>query len=271
MMHMGDAARSANLPSFEHPPVIEVAVGVHFLQLPGLNTVALVRLADRWHERYPKVQEQPALPPAAPGGQVFTFQVQNSPPPQRFWLLTDNESLLVQIQYDRLLLNWRRVDDDDAYPRYGKLRQDFSKLWSEFVDYVASGDFGALQPNLAEVTFFNRIPASSASAVPAAIDALNPHWVLDGQQATTLQIERAIVDSVGGQSGQQNIALGYRPEFGFIQLEIASRVRIDAEANDLAAILSALDEAHDVDVLTFDEITTDAAQTAWGKHDVNAN
>jgi uncharacterized protein (TIGR04255 family) len=266
---MGDVAR-ASLPSYARPPVIEVAVGVHFLQLPGLNTVALVRLADLWRERYPKVQEHPALPPAAPGGQMFVFEVGNSSPPQRFWLLTENESMLVQIQHDRLLLNWRKVDDSDPYPRYSKLRQDFSELWSEFANYIAGGDYGALQPSLAEVTFFNRIPATSASAVPAAIEALNPGWILEGQLATSLQIERAIIDS-GGQPGQQRIALGYRPEYGFIQLEISSQVRIDAESHDLAAILTTLDEAHDVDVLTFDQITTDSAHTAWGKYDVNAN
>jgi uncharacterized protein (TIGR04255 family) len=267
---MGDAARSATLPSFEHPPVIEVAVGVHFLQLPDLNTVALVRLADTWRERYPKIQEQPALPPAAPGGQVFMLQVQNSPPPHRFWLLAENDTLLVQIQHDRLLLNWRKVNNDDPYPRYDKLRQDFSELWSDFVRYVASGDYGAFQPTLAEVTFFNRIPINSASEVPGAIAALNPLWSLDDHLVTSLQIERAIADATG-QSGQQNIALGYRPEFGFIQLEISSRVRIDAESTDSVAILAALDEAHDVGVLTFDHITTDSAHTAWGKHDVSAN
>lgn len=143
-----------HLPSFDHPPVIEVAVGVHFLQLPGLNTVALVRLADMWRERFLKVQEQPPLPPVAPGGsRLFTFEVENSPPPHRFWLLTKSESLLVQIQHDRLLLNWRKVKDDDPYPRYGQLRQEFSQLWSEFTAIVLGGQFGAFQPTLAEVTF----------------------------------------------------------------------------------------------------------------------
>jgi uncharacterized protein (TIGR04255 family) len=269
---MGDVARSAPLPSFEHPPVIEVAVGVHFLQLPGLNTVALVRLADIWRERFPKIQEQPALPPAAPGGnQLFMFQVGNSPPPQRFWLLSETESLLVQIQHDRLLLNWRKVKDDDPYPRYGQLRQDFSERWSDFVRYVASGDYGAFQPTLAEVSFFNRIPVSSPAEVPGAIAALNPNWRLDGHLATSLQIERAMADDAGGQFGQQNIVLGYRPEFGSIQLEITSKVRIDAESTDSVGILAALDKAHDADVLTFDQITTGNAHIAWGKHHVSTN
>lgn len=268
---MGDATHRPNLPSFEHPPVIEVAVGVHFLQLPGLNTVALVRLADTWRDRYPKIQEQPALPPAAPAGQMLMFQVQSSPPPQRFWLLTENESFLIQVQHDRLLLNWRKVKEDDPYPRYGQLRQHFSDLWSDFVRYVTSADYGVFQPSLAEVSFFNRIPVSSASEVPDIIAALNADWSLEGHLVTSLQIERAILDNAGGQSGQQSIALGYRPEFGGIHLEITSRIGIDAGSSDSTAILAALDQAHDVDVLTFDQITTESAHTAWGKHNAGAN
>lgn len=270
---MGDATHRPNLPSFEHPPVIEVAVGAHFLQLPGLNTVALVRLADIWRDRYPTIQEQPALPPVspvAPGSQVMMFQVQNVPPPQRFWLLSENQSMLVQIQHDRLLLNWRKLGDDDPYPRYGRLREDFSALWSDFARFVTAGDYGAFQPSLAEVTFFNRIPAASASAVPEAIAALNPHWSLEGHHATSFQIERAI-SSPGGRSGQQNIALGYRSQTGFIHLEITSRIGIDTGSNDSTAILAALDDAHDIDVVAFDQITTESAHTAWGKYNVSAN
>ena len=60
---MGDEAHTPALPSFERPPVVEVAVGVHFLQLPGRNTVALLRMAEIWSTRYPIVREQLGLPP----------------------------------------------------------------------------------------------------------------------------------------------------------------------------------------------------------------
>lgn len=270
---MGDAARSTPLPSFERPPVVEVAVGVHFLQLQGFNSVALVRLADKWRGLYPKTQEQPALPPEAPAGQggVFTIQLQNSLPPIRLWLLSDDESFLVQIQHDRLLLNWRKVQDNDPYPRYGKLRQDFSQLWSEFVQYIVDGDYGVLQPMLAEVTFFNRIPISGAADVPKFIASLNSQWTLEDHLATGLQFQRAIAGAASQHRGHQKIALAYQPELSFLQLETSSLVMTDAEATDSAAIFSALDEAHDAGVLTFDHTTTDSAHTQWGKHDVSTD
>jgi uncharacterized protein (TIGR04255 family) len=267
---MGDAALSEVLPSFERPPVVEVAVGVHFLQLPGLNTIALARLADVWSTTYPKSQEQPALPPVVPsGGPTISFQLQASLPPIRLWLLTEDESLLVQVQHDRLLLNWRKVKPDDPYPRYKTLRKNFTELWSEFGRYVAGADYGVLQPSLAEVTFFNRIQIDAATDVANVIAALNPQWALDGQLATSLQLERGVVGSSGELQGHQTVALGYRPEVSSLQMEILTRVGIDAESDDTAAILGALDEAHRAGVLTFDQITTEGAHSAWGKHDAD--
>jgi uncharacterized protein (TIGR04255 family) len=270
---MADESRSKALPSFEHPPVVEVAVGVHFLQLPGLNTVALVRLADMWSGRFPVSQEQPPLPPVIPGGggQMFSLQFQNALPPLRLWLLTEDEAFLVQIQHDRLLLNWRKVKPDDPYPRYTTLRRDLSELWTEFVTYVAAGDYGVLQPNLAEVTFFNRIPAESAADVPTWIAALNPTWSIDSGLATALQLEAGIHGATGQPQGQQSIALGYRPELGGLQLEITSRYGVDTGPSDSSTIMSALDEAHEAGVLAFDHITTDEAHNIWGKHDVSDN
>jgi hypothetical protein len=64
MTSMGETGLFDDLPSFDRPPVVEVAVGTHFLQLPGLNTVALVRLVDDlWRSRYPRTIEQPLSPP----------------------------------------------------------------------------------------------------------------------------------------------------------------------------------------------------------------
>jgi hypothetical protein len=177
----------------------------------------------------------------------------------------------VQVQHDRLLLNWRKVHENDPYPRYGTLREDFSRLWSEFGDYVAGGDFGVFQPILAEVTFFNRIAIGGAADVPNFIASMNPHWAMEDHLATTAQFRRGIAGIEGGQQGHQKIALGYQPELGFIQLEISSLVGINTEAKDSAAIFAALDEAHRAGVLTFDNITTDGAHRAWGKHDDRSN
>src|SRR6185503_14326117 len=118
---------------------------------------------------------------------------------------------LVQVQYDRLLLNWRRLSEGDPYPRYKKLRADFAELWQEFCSYVAGNDFGVLQPSIAEVSFFNRIPVQGAAEIPAFVRAMkNVRGVIDGQIATAYQIERDLGNLFI--AGHQSIALNYRSE-----------------------------------------------------------
>jgi uncharacterized protein (TIGR04255 family) len=267
---MGGAPGSEILPSFEHPPVVEVAVGVHFLQLPGLNTVAMVRLADVWADRFPIVEEQPSLPPVVPGGgPTFSFQLKTSLPEIRLWLESEDKSFLVQIQHDRLLLNWRKLDSDSAYPRYGRLRSDFAQLWEEFSRYINAGDYGVLQPGIAEVTFFNRIEIGKPSSASGPIAVLNPQWSLDNQLGISLQMARRIFDTTGQPHGHQSIAVGYQNEIGELQMEISTRVSI--RAGESSAILEALDEAHREGVLTFDHVTTKDAHRLWGKHNADNN
>ena len=121
------------------------------------------------------------------------------------------------------------------------------------------------------MTFFNRIHVEGSSDVPDVIAALNPQWAMDGQLAMSLQIQGKIVDSTGQQRGGRTISLGYRPEFGALQLESSSLVSVDPKLTDSAAILAALDEAHHAAVLAFDQITTGTAHNAWGKHDAGDN
>jgi uncharacterized protein (TIGR04255 family) len=260
---MGDA-RFDDLPSFDQPPVVEVAVGVHFLQLPGLSTVPLVRLVDDlWRSRYPLTLEQPPLGP--PGGERLpAFQLQTAPPPLRLWSLAEDQSLLVQVQHDRLLLNWRKLRDVDPYPRYGSLREDFAGLWQEFSSYVGNHDFGVLQPSIAEVSFFNRIPIQDAAEISGIVKALNPRWALNGQTAVAYQTARDVSDLLA--TGSQSITASFQPANGFVQLEISTLIGVDARGGDISDVLDALDIAHGFGVLTFDELTTDNAHSAWGRH-----
>jgi uncharacterized protein (TIGR04255 family) len=267
---MGETKLFDDLPSFDRPPVVEVAVGVHFLQLPGLTAVALVRLVDDlWRSRFPRIVEQPAAPPLSAPGRVpmMVFQLQTGIPPMRLWSLTEDETLLIQVQHDRLLLNWRKVKDDDPYPRYKRLRGDFAEVWREFCDYVGDRDYGVLQPSVAEVSFFNRVPMADAAEISAFVEVLNPEWRIGGQLATAYQLEREITDLLPG--GHQNIALNYRPENGHMQLEISTRIDVDTATGEVSEVLDSLDTAHRIGVLTFDTVTTESAHSAWGRHDAD--
>jgi hypothetical protein len=112
--------RARDLPSFSEPPVNEVAIGIGFRPLRSWGSVAPGEFRSLVRERYPKVEDKGPLPPmVAPTEIGLSFGVLDMPPVRRTWFLTDTEETLIQIQEDRLHVNWRRVREEDAYPRYG--------------------------------------------------------------------------------------------------------------------------------------------------------
>ena len=77
------------LPDFERPPVVEVALGVQYDDLPGLNVVQIAAFwIDHLRAEFPEVTEQPPLanseeafgPPASQG---VPLSIQAGPPPLR--------------------------------------------------------------------------------------------------------------------------------------------------------------------------------------------
>ena len=95
-----------------------------------------------------------------------------------------------------------KLRDGDPYPRYKKLREDFTQLWQEFSRYIDDSDYGVLQPSIAEVSFFTECQCD-VREVAASIKALNPRWSLSGQHATAYQLECDIQDRLT--TGHQSV------------------------------------------------------------------
>lgn len=249
------------LPSFAMPPVVEVAVGIEFLQLPGLGTIQLVGLHDLWRDRFPKIQEQPALPPAAFSGSIgFQFQVSNLPA-IRVWMMNDDEDELLQVQNDRLLLNWRRaLDDDRNYPRYDHLLDVYTRVFAEFQERVKASPFGTFRPQAAVVTYVNRFPLETGESLRDAIAVLNPEW-----NALPMASSEVRVTAVVPEAGDSDVAAGELVatassdgNHGF--LEVTTRIGITGPD-----VVRRLDLAHEYCVTSFEKLTTLKMHERWGK------
>ena len=92
------------LPDFDRPPVVEVALGVQFADLPGLNAFQAAGFwADHLKDEFPNVVEQPPLTNleevfGQPEGRGRTLSVQVGPAPLRFWMSNEDKAGLVQVQ-----------------------------------------------------------------------------------------------------------------------------------------------------------------------------
>ena len=253
---------------FENPPVREAVIGIEFNPLP-LSILDLAKLSDGWRAEFPIVQEHPALDPStavAPGyggpGILFGSGV----PPVRLWLVEPSGHFLIQLQRDRLLLNWRKVAEDSEYPRYAALREKFTGLLSHLRGFLRSIHPEAdISVTVAEFTYINRIatagradsvfsvlrePTTPLPGEPLVVrfqeirNVHHPETAAPGQLA--ISTEPAVVDGVAE-----------------IQLTVSTKFFPTAISED-AAVLGVLDEARNVSRQAFVAFTTESMHANWG-------
>lgn len=259
---------SPGLPSFSRPPVAEVVVGVEFEPIPQLGAVGLVRLADRWADEYPTVTEVPALPPTFGRGSMLPPEalgddVATLVPMLRLWLISKSNDFLVQIQNDRLLLNWRRIAEEHNYPRYrSALRDRFAGLWGDFKSYLESIGGGPARTTFVESTFVNRYvtvpgPAESSQAGLSFVNAL-PAAMPGAGQELHFQVVRDLGDGQLTVKGSPGLHDGR----SIYNLHLVTKLQTSGSP-DIGDILPVLDRAHDCSVTAFGATTSDEKHQAW--------
>jgi len=264
-----------DLPEFDAPPVVEVVLGVQFRPLFGLRPIELAPLREQWRESHPLVQEQPPLPPAIEqaGSGLPTVQFVVGPALQsRTWFLSDDQSSLIQLQHDRLTVNWRQTSDV-PYPRYPSVRQAFEERAGDLSQFLASRGIGELVVTQAEVTYINA-EVTYINAVDTAADEMGDlgrilrHW---GSPSADLgkpeQGRCAAVFGVPG-IGRPPVRLyvavdpAQRPD-GRPALFLTLTVRGAPAGPELPDALRFMDQAHAHVVRSFTVLTPDAMHDLW--------
>lgn len=154
-----------SLPEYDNPPVIEVVFGIQFKELKGLKVAHMGTFWERLgRAEYPECEEMPPLvhivetydqpPSELPAG---TVEKVNLPPLPRLFFITKEKNHLVQLQRDRFLQNWRKLQEGTEYPRYKKLFPRFLKSWKLLNDFIKDLGIGQLEPDQYELTYINHI------------------------------------------------------------------------------------------------------------------
>lgn len=254
------------LPRFTNPPVVELAIGIEFLPLPSLSTVPLVELRPLWSGAYPYVEEQPVLPSRNTGkAQIpgFNLELVTGVPPIRLWLLNDNRSELLQVQNDRLVINWR-ANYGSVYPHYRQLEPRFVENWAILGRAVAERSLGQLQPIIAEVTYINHFALEDGETLFDALSVLNRNSPLESFEPV-IQLGSPIMTADGStQFGEQSIAVN-RSQDGGREVHLTSVAQVGFFRGDSDPITNALRRAHARAVTNFTEVTTDRMHQRWGR------
>jgi uncharacterized protein (TIGR04255 family) len=157
----------SSLIDFETPPVTEVVCGITFKPFENMLSPHFGLLWEKYKNDYPKCREVAPLTPIierfedAPSPSP-DFELRDTPPLPRIWFVHKNETAIIQVQRDRFLHNWRKMEEDDEYPRYDTVIEMFKDHFDTFKNFLREQEFGTLNPLQYEMTYINHIPQGEA-------------------------------------------------------------------------------------------------------------
>lgn len=134
-------------PSYKSPPLNEVSIGLQFQSLEGLKIPHFGLFWNLIQKDFPVVEH--ASPILA---QSETF---NTMPLPRVFFIDKSDTMLLQLQSDRINFNWRFRDGSDPYPHFHTIAAKFFELFNIFDDFLGKAAIGVILPTVAEVTYIN--------------------------------------------------------------------------------------------------------------------
>ena len=176
------------LPEFENPPVVEVAISLQFKPLELLRAAHFGILWERLRrEGFSRTEDHGELEPAFEdfdaklSGKVgIRFQTfDDAPPLPRIWFLNQDQSELLQVQRDRLIVNWRQGAASHSYPRYVRIIERFKSALEIFQDFGRAENLGGVVPTQCEVTYVNHMPAGLGWEGHGEVEQVISPWRAD--------------------------------------------------------------------------------------------
>lgn len=228
----------------------------------------MAALAERWRDRYPDVQEHPPLPPnpplgsGLPVGSALTVNV--GAPQIRLWLLNGSGDRLVQLQRDRMVVNWRLANGTGPYPRYrDALRPEFERNLTELLAYLADRELPAPRLVGTEVTYVNLVRDARLDLVGILRSQIVATAPNDSPSST--RIQQVWTRTSGDDSGFSTLTLTAEPaDSDQVLLTVTGRSVVTAPG-ELADVLGALDNCHHDVVTSFVNLTDEKRHRQWGR------
>jgi uncharacterized protein (TIGR04255 family) len=274
------------LPSFDCPPVVEVVLGTQFDPIKALRAPQIGLLWQEFRTQLPITEEQPPLDPVIErfgavrkATQGVSFQILDVPPIPRIWYRNESGTELVQVQTDRFIHNWRRIADDDQYPRYEPLRTTFADDLERFVTFVQRENLGEFAPNQCEVTYVNHIIPDDAWTEHGELDKVLTVFrqeysdrFLAKPEDARLSVRYVIPSAAGEPLGRLHISADpvfrTKDDVQMIRLNLTARGRPAGPGMD--GVLNFLDIGREWVVRAFASITTKEMHRIWRRTDARS-
>ncbi len=268
----------SDLPRFDVPPIDEVAIGLLFDRLPGFSDLQAGLFWRSVKTEYPRslsrprIDEEPESLTSSPlrRAALPSFEILDPSASlgSRTWLVSEDDSRVLQIQDTHFLRNWRRRGGS-AYPHLDSLVADFWLAYERFLAFL--DEESTPNPNLrqVELSYFNWIPLE-VSDFFRPIECITPShpgmsptpelaaWkttyldYVDGQPAGRLWIDLQTAGRQGSLGDEEE--LGYRLSLSYRSpMRSPSREEVDAVLERGRRLIDCM----------FVDLTTPDAQERW--------
>jgi uncharacterized protein (TIGR04255 family) len=267
-----------HLPSYERPPVIEVALSATIKPIEGWALPHFGLLWQKWRDDLPTTEVYPPLPahpdelssvPPPPPPEVVQFQIEHDPTHARCWFVSADKSELVQVQRDRFVFNWRRTEAGTPYPRYmDRVRPQFGSRYASFSDFLKEQGLAPLQVLQVEVAYVNEVERQDhldAGDFSRVFNLAGPAAGADAYLPTPygVRLSASYMPSPG--PGVLHIhtyraARGHRQVYQFRLI-----ARVPPQGSSIDEVLGALDRGREWIVRGFTDLTTAEMHRMWGR------
>jgi uncharacterized protein (TIGR04255 family) len=245
----------------------EVVVGVQFDPIDGLQSRHYFDVYQLFAEDLPVVSEHAPLDPKyetfGTGLRNPALSVSLAPPVShpRMWLASDVGDHLVQFQPDRLLLNWRKRNEDQQYPHFEGIVELYEAYLNKLSKYIKERFSSGIAVSQAEVSYINIVEIDDLRDAPSFFSCLGR--VEDDLESITYSSSSVL-------SKNDKPVARYFREINSAFLKNSSRRALRASLTVRGSPGSGSDfltafffEAREKIVLDFEAITTKKAHDLW--------
>ena len=275
-------SRPKDLPDFRKPPVAETVLSLQFEPISGLTSPHLGLLWAKFRQQLPLIEEHPPLPPilenfAPPSPAQMEVTIEEKPPLPRVWFVNETKTELIQMQSDRFIHNWRKMEGMAPYPHYEPIREKFRGEVAVLEDFLRDEKLGTLAVNQCEVTYVNHIEPSGAWSRHGQLEKVFSIWsgltnasFLPNPEDAGLRTRFVIPDETGKPIGRLHVVVhpAWKKEDNSPLLILNMTARGVPTGEGIAGAFAFFDVGRRWIVKGFADLTTPEMQRVWER--VNA-
>lgn len=144
---------------FKNPPINEVIIGAYFDQpIMPLRSEHIGLFWSQIRSEFPNIQQQPelTLPIVGPNFSLQFGLVDEPYPMPRFWFSSEDGTILIQIQKNAFILNWRKREGE--YPHFENVKGLFDRYLENFLSFLrAELKVDGVSIQVTELTYSNLV------------------------------------------------------------------------------------------------------------------